>query len=329
MKYDYIPSEHLLHKSVSFWQSHYWYNILQFSGHVREIFYFGNPDTTFLLIEIRAVGLGMYGAFSLGTTPVQFGDDQEEFFTALRSELRTKNVIFIQIEPLEGEIVSGRKQKEISYRKFLTPYTRTVDLTVGTDAVLAQMHEKGRYHIRLAEKRGVTVQEVPHTEENIDIWMRLLSETTERDGFSANDRLYYATFLRTLGDRGKLYFAYWKNQVIAAGIWAMYEDRALYYYGASSGDKEHRRQMAPYLLQWHALQDAQRMGIPVYDFMGVADPNNPHDSLAGVTMFKERFGGVLQKLPDTLLIPFSRRTRWFFPLRSVRGYIKKIHRIFR
>ena len=47
--------------------------------------------------------------------------------------------------------------------------------------------------------------------------------------------------------------------------------------------------MAPYLLQWEAIHGAKEAGCKYYDFLGVADPNNPNDSLAGVSKFKERF----------------------------------------
>ena len=86
-----------------------------------------------------------------------------------------------------------------------------------------------------------------------------------------------------------MYFAYWNDRVIAAGIWVFYPHRAIYYYGASSGDREDRKQMAPYLLQWHAIMEAKKANIDVYDMLGVADPDNPHDSLVGVTQFKARF----------------------------------------
>lgn len=231
----------------------------------------------------------MYGAFSLGTTPIQIRDDVVDFFRVLRAELRKKRVIFLQIEPLEGEFPVVPKLRENVYREFLYPYTRVIDLTVSEEAVQAQMHEKGRYHVRLAEKRGVTVRAVEPTEEHINIWMELLSETTARDGFAANNQAYYTAFLSILGEQGKLYFAYWENRVIAAGIWVFRKDRAIYYYGASSSDPIDRKQMAPYLLQWHAILDAKRAGIQCYDFLGVADPNNPNDSLWGVTRFKERF----------------------------------------
>jgi len=76
-----------------------------------------------------------------------------------------------------------------------------------------------------------------------------------------------------------LYFAYYRETVIAASIAVFTLDRAIYYYGASSSDRESRKLMAPYALQWQMIQDAQVYGSRLYDFLGVADPSDPHDHL--------------------------------------------------
>jgi lipid II:glycine glycyltransferase (peptidoglycan interpeptide bridge formation enzyme) len=66
------------------------------------------------------------------------------------------------------------------------------------------MHEKGRYNIRIAEKRGITIECVDPAPTNISIWMELLTETTLRDSFAQNSRKYYEVFLQNLseGDAG-------------------------------------------------------------------------------------------------------------------------------
>ena len=146
------------------------------------------------------------------------------------------------------------------YKEFLTPYNRVVDLAPSEDDVWAQMKEKGRYHINLAEKRGVTIESVPPTRENIDIWMGLLGDTLARDGFAGNSRAYYEVFLeeiyRQYGDG--LYFGFADGHVVVAGIFVFTPERAIYYYGASSSDKEDRKKMGSYLLQWHAIREAKR-----------------------------------------------------------------------
>ena len=85
-------------------------------------------------------------------------------------------------------------------KHFLEPWTRTIDLALGEEEIQRNMHEKGRYNIRLAWKRGVLAEWVLPTRENIDIWMKLLSETTGRDGFSGNSDAYYVSFLQNLHD---------------------------------------------------------------------------------------------------------------------------------
>lgn len=67
--------------------------------------------------------------------------------------------------------------------------------------------------------------------------------------------------------------------MIAGGIFVFTPTRAIYYYGASSSLSADRKQMAPYLLQWTAIREAKMRQIPVYDFLGVADPSDPDDNL--------------------------------------------------
>ena len=102
--------------------------------------------------------------------------------------------------------------------------------------------------------------------------MKLLSDTTSRDGFAQNSRKYYEKFLSVLeADKsGGLLFAYFDSRVIAAGIFVYSGDTAIYYYGASSSDRELRKHMAPYLLQWEAIREARRRECRIYDFLGIA-----------------------------------------------------------
>ena len=78
--------------------------------------------------------------------------------------------------------------------------------------------------------------------------------------------------------------------MIAAGIFVFHGDTAIYYYGASSSDREFRKHMAPYLLQWFAIGEAKKRGCTTYDFLGIASPGSVDDRLAGVSAFKEKFG---------------------------------------
>lgn len=156
-----------------------------------------------------------------------------------------------------------------------------IDLTQDEETILARMKQKGRYNIRVAEKSGVIVEQVPPTSENLDIFYRLLTETTERDRFTANSSTYFQTFLSYLNTNklGGLSFATRENEVIAAGIFVFSGKTALYYYGASSSDNAKRKYMATYLLQWEMVREAKKRRCEVFDFLGIAAPDNKDSHL--------------------------------------------------
>lgn len=49
--------------------------------------------------------------------------------------------------------------------------------------------------------------------------------------------------------------------------------------------------MAPYLLQWKAIERAKRWGCSLYDFRAVPDLLREDQDMYGVYRFKEGFGG--------------------------------------
>jgi hypothetical protein len=140
MQYRIIPASEVESSGLSFWQSPTWADILTESGQAREVFYFGHQGSDCLLIEIRSIGLGLYGAFSLGVSSAQIGSDWEDYILTLQKELKYRNILFLQIEPIDGEIQGNNTQKP--YKNFLIPHTRELDLTLVEDEILAQMHEK-------------------------------------------------------------------------------------------------------------------------------------------------------------------------------------------
>lgn len=294
--------------SLSFWQSGIWRNILISSWQAKEVFYYWKEDESWMLIEIREVWFWFYSAFSLGVSSAQFVWNPKQYFSELVSFLKEKGVLFLQIEPID--ILPFKWEKYFTpYKYFLTPYTRVLNLTKTPDILLSEMHEKGRYNIRLAEKRGVVVKKVSFSEENIFLWINMLSETTKRNGFHENSREYYTRFIQELERNNAwwLYFAFLWEELLAAGIFVFFYDTAIYYYGASSSNPDHRRHMAPYLLQWNAIVEAHSRGCKIYDFLGIANPVNPKDTLVDVSRFKEKFWWQIKVLPEKVII----RIWWF------------------
>lgn len=112
-------------------------------------------------------------------------------------------------------VLKGFKPGE--YKHFIEKHTAIIDLGQDEEVILAKMKPKGRYNIGVAKKAGVSIEQVPYSEANLDIFYGLLGETLERDGFAANSREYFRIFLQYLEKQGLggLFLATRENEVIA------------------------------------------------------------------------------------------------------------------
>lgn len=196
--------------------------------------------------------------------------------------------VFLRIEPGvpvgEGFVPQGRVSKE----HYLPGNTLMLDLSLSEQQLLAQMKQKGRYNIKLAHKNGVVVRRADESF-SLNSFYDVLEETGKRDGFKVHGIDFYQNFLGVLGDKAHLYLAYYEHHLIGGMLVTTFGDRATYYFGASANT--HRDHMAPYALQWFAIQHAKAHGFKEYDFLGIAPEGDGKHALKGVTQFKTRFGG--------------------------------------
>lgn len=190
-----------------------------------------------------------------------------DFSQKVRELAKSLEAVFVQCEPVTDIEIPGFHVGE--YRHFLEKTTLLLDLRPSEEEILSQMKEKGRYNVRLAIKRGVTVRKSDGNEADVKTFFDLLSETLDRDGFSGNPLPYYEELVRTLTrtDRGGLFIAEKDGFPVAAAIATYFRDTATYYYGASTSDNEKRRDMPAYALQWEMMLEGKRRGCQVYDFL--------------------------------------------------------------
>ncbi|MFN8424520.1 MAG: peptidoglycan bridge formation glycyltransferase FemA/FemB family protein [Anaerolineae bacterium] len=182
------------------------------------------------------------------------------------------------------------------------PSTLRLDLTIGPDALLAQMKPKWRYNIGLAERQGVTVARGAAADRAV--FEELLHATAARHGLAERPAGYHTAVAEAFGeDRARLWVARAEGRALAAALVVHHGDTATYLYGASSG--ELRERMPTHAVQWAAIRDACAAGLRRYDFWGVpdavgrawaagADPDDvPAETggLWGVWRFKRGFGG--------------------------------------
>ncbi|MFA5413541.1 MAG: peptidoglycan bridge formation glycyltransferase FemA/FemB family protein [Patescibacteria group bacterium] len=204
--------------------------------------------------------------------------------------------MFLKIEPLvEIPLPSLRLVTPVQPKQ-----TLILDLAKSEEELLAAMHEKTRYNIRLAEKKNLILKN-----ESLEDFWKLMEETTARDKFHAHPKKYYESMLEKINGDGKkemrveLRVAYFENHPVAAAIIGYFGDTVTYLHGASS--YEYRNLMAPYFLHWEIIKEAKKLGYKFYDFWGIDEKKWP-----GVTRFKKGFGGFEINYPGTFDLPINK-----------------------
>ncbi|MBU1178518.1 peptidoglycan bridge formation glycyltransferase FemA/FemB family protein [Patescibacteria group bacterium] len=228
------------------------------------------------------------------------GDSQitspRSLFEKIKKIAKQEKAIFLRVDPeVEEKSELAKFLREMDFNmaeKQVQPKdTLFLDLTKSEEDLLADMHHKARYNIRLAGRKGVVIRRSTNTTD-VNKFYTLMEVTTERDKFSAHPPEYYQKQIEILGRDNllRLFLAERKGEIIAAAIVSFFGDKATYLHGASS--HKHRRLMAPHLLQWEAVKEAKKRGMRLYDFGGIApsDADNNHP-WSGITRFKRGFGG--------------------------------------
>ncbi len=240
-------------------------------------------------------------------------EQMDALLTPIKEIAKKENSVFVRIDPPILKKHDAEKPPRV--KRFMTTHlgfqpenTLIIDLSKTQKDILAQMKQKGRYNIRLAEKKGVKIREsdpkdIVQFESDLVTFHKILHETTTRDHFYGHKKDFYKHMLETLyserktDPQARLCLAEFKGKIIAGVIITYYKDTAIYYYGASSNN--YRNLMGPYLLQWHAIREAHKQGLSQYDFLGISPPNVKEHAWMGVTDFKKKFGGE----PITYLPP--------------------------
>ncbi len=243
------------------------------------------------------------------------------FLGEVKKIARKEKAIFVRIEPPfeYGTLEADKYEKIVKKAGFRNAhashqpeYTVIVDLEQSKEDILKQMKQKGRYNIRISEKKGVLVSESLNTDE----FYRIFKETTSRDKFIGHDKDFYKKMVEMLGEKSmaKLYVAKYKDEIIAGIIVTFHKDTAIYYYGASSN--KYRNVMAPYLLQWHAIKEAKQAGCKYYDFLGIAPPDEKNHPWQGISGFKLKFGGQVVRYVKAKEYVFKTFWYWLILLRK-------------
>lgn len=258
------------------------------------------------------------------------GDWLPTLLPELVSHCRSRRAFILKVEP--DHVWDLKFTEDLRNHNFIASpqnvqpaHTLIIDLSGDEDEILARMHQKTRYNIRLATRKGIHVR--PWSD--LDGFGRMMKETAQRDSFGAHVPGYYRLAYNLFHPSGacEIFVAEFERTPLAAVMVFARGERAWYFYGASTS--LHRNRMPTYLLQWEAMRWARARGCKQYDLWGIPDEDletleaefmNRSDGLWGVYRFKRGFGGTLTRHMgawDLVLLPAlaSLYYRWL----SLRG----------
>lgn len=237
---------------------------------------------------------------------IPYGPDAVSFQFAgeVRRIAEQEQAIFIKAEPMRDEIAQALVRVGFRHTaKHIQPHkTVVLDLAKSEEELLSAMHPKTRYNIRVAEKHGIQIK----PSNNVEIFWKLMRNTTERDKFHAHAKEYYQSLLKFC----ELHVAYTDQTAVAAAIILKFEDKAYYLHGAS--DHEYRNLMAPYMLHWSIMTKLQTSNIQSYDLWGIDAQRWP-----GVTRFKLGWGGRTVEYPGAFDLTISKPWYWAYSLKNL------------
>ena len=257
---------------------------------------------------------------------MDWNDDglRERVLADLTAFGREQKALFIKIDPdvpvSFGEPGSEEFRENPAGQRLLTAYQAHgwvnspqqiqfansvwINTEPSLDELLANMKQRTRYKVRLAEKKGVTVRRGGPAD--FEPVADLYAETSARDGFLIREKGYYLDVWQRFFSAGMLtpLIAEVEGKMVAAVMIFVTGDTARYVYGMSGPD--HREKMPNYLLQWEAIKLAKEKGCKTYDLWGAPDVFSEDDRMWGVYQFKRGLGGEVVITPGARDLPLNK-----------------------
>jgi len=226
-----------------------------------------------------------YNSFILRIDP-DIADSDEEFKTIAK------------------EIGFKLKENVKDFTEVIQPrYVFRLDVKDKTEEELMKsFHEKTRYNIRLAGRKGVTIRN--GNREDLKDFYRIMQETGSRDDFLIRPLEYFEKMYDAMGsDYLRVIMADYEGKPIAGSIAIYYGNKVWYLYGASSNS--HRNVMPNYLVQWEMIKWALEKKCDIYDFRGVSGHVDEKHPQYGIYKFKKGFNGDFVEFVGELYMEFK------------------------
>ena len=330
------------HGKGHFMQHPRWSNVKQFWDWRGIMIYQHNRIAAAMSVLIRPMPLGLSLLYA-PRGPVCDRNDPvvwAELMAALKRMAKEHRALLLYLDPDEPDMNSEFRSlmKELKFREQTDDGFGNIQPQFVFRLALDDRDEEGiygaftqktRYNIRLARRKGVTIQEysgsefIPETV--LDRFAALMETTGQRDRFQVRGKDYFKMLLNTLGNDARLFMACYQDVPIAGSIEVFCGKKAWYLYGASAND--HRNVMPNYLLQWTMIRRAMERGCTMYDFRGVPGEVAEDHPLYGLYRFKKGFSGSYTKFTGLFVYSFLPMSSFLIEMAiKLRKWIRSIRK---
>jgi len=165
----------------------------------------------------------------------------------------------------------------------------TLSLSHDEDELLASFRESTRRNIRKAEAAGITCT-IDQSMQACETFYALNCYTRKRHGIPPQPLSFFRNVYKQIiaENKGIVVLASHKNKIINGAVYFHFGRRAMFKYGASSGDS--RQLCGNYLVMWQAIRFYRQRGCDSLD-MGRTDSNHN-----GLLQFKNGWNALTEEL---------------------------------
>ena len=245
------------------------------------------------------------GYFPKGGQP-----DERQIF-ALKTAAQKYSLLFIKNEPNfyapaetnDPQLEASRKfleqnQSELG-RPMFTPYSYVLGLNNSADQLFANLKQKTRYNVNLAQKSGVQVVQ-DDSDQGFEEYIKLWKQTTKRQEFYSHDEKYHRLMWKHMRQDNIAHLLKATYQGKTLGIWILFIYKNILYYPYGASSRENKEVMANNLLAWEAIKFGQAQNCYLFDMWGSLGPNpDKDDPWYGFHRFKAGYGGTLMEYIGT------------------------------
>ncbi|OGH18821.1 MAG: hypothetical protein A3F31_04570 [Candidatus Levybacteria bacterium RIFCSPHIGHO2_12_FULL_38_12] len=261
-----------------------------------------------LLVDVAA-RRGRFFHLRHGPVFLEYTQDNVNFLLDyLSSKGKQKGIRFIRVSPFieknpaKSLIFSQKKLINAPIHNQDAEVCWVLDITKSEEELLKSMRKTHRYLIRKAQAMDIKITQTT-TVSDIDRFIKFYNSFSHRKHFTPHKGIREEFEIFSQDNQAVLISAEFAGEIISSSVILYTPKMAIYHHSTSS--EKYSNIPASYLIQWHAILEAKKREIPLYNFWGIAPEEKTNHPWQGLTLFKTGFGGYKKEFVHAKDLPLS------------------------